>query len=309
MSQSGDDAMEQNIQDSEERQAASGAAEDLPSGSSGLGQSCLGTKKPTALEPVLNKAEESNLLQQMSETAGTLGLYSESSDQEDLQISKHAELAGERSDSVNDSDEDMDEVIPKAGKKRGRAPSKKKSKPLKKTRKTDQQPKRGSRAAPDLNGLMTGNIFDDAAAVEAAPAQPTFDASSRRSEAMSRIMESIPTEARAAANVDKRCLERACQAFGREKIKPADNGMWWINGLNTSIKPHQVLGTGFMLGRENDADEPRGGILADQMGLGKTLMTLALVVSGWPKVSAEVSAAWRVRIFDHLLKSSRVEQL
>jgi SNF2 family DNA or RNA helicase len=34
--------------------------------------------------------------------------------------------------------------------------------------------------------------------------------------------------------------------------------------------------------RENNSHEPKGGILADQMGLGKTVMMLANIVNGRP---------------------------
>jgi SNF2 family DNA or RNA helicase len=40
------------------------------------------------------------------------------------------------------------------------------------------------------------------------------------------------------------------------------------------------LGTSFMRKRERSLEEPRGGLLADQMGLGKTLMMLANIVNG-----------------------------
>jgi SNF2 family DNA or RNA helicase len=40
------------------------------------------------------------------------------------------------------------------------------------------------------------------------------------------------------------------------------------------------MGSAFMRRRENDATEPRGGLMADQMGLGKTLMMLANIVNG-----------------------------
>jgi SNF2 family DNA or RNA helicase len=40
------------------------------------------------------------------------------------------------------------------------------------------------------------------------------------------------------------------------------------------------MGTAFMRRRENDQYEPRGGLMADQMGLGKTLMTMANIING-----------------------------
>ncbi|KAI0518053.1 SNF2 family N-terminal domain-containing protein [Xylaria bambusicola] len=49
--------------------------------------------------------------------------------------------------------------------------------------------------------------------------------------------------------------------------------------MKTSLHAHQVIGTSWMLGRELGDDGPRGGILADEMGMGKTLQTLACIVS------------------------------
>lgn len=61
---------------------------------------------------------------------------------------------------------------------------------------------------------------------------------------------------------------------GRASCKVADNGNWLIRGMNTSLKGYQMLGSAFMRRRENDIHEPKGGLMADQMGLGKTLMML-----------------------------------
>ncbi|KAI1753994.1 SNF2 family N-terminal domain-containing protein [Xylaria castorea] len=52
--------------------------------------------------------------------------------------------------------------------------------------------------------------------------------------------------------------------------------------MKTSLHAHQVIGTSWMLGRELCETDPRGGILADEMGMGKTLETLACIVSNRP---------------------------
>ena len=53
--------------------------------------------------------------------------------------------------------------------------------------------------------------------------------------------------------------------------------------MKTTLKHYQILGTAFMRRRETGSDRPRGGIMADAMGLGKTLMSLANIVNGKPK--------------------------
>ena len=56
-----------------------------------------------------------------------------------------------------------------------------------------------------------------------------------------------------------------------------------LAGLSSCLFPHQVLGMQWMQRREDDANgeglSPSGGIVADEAGLGKTLMTLALVLA------------------------------
>ncbi|KAI3331733.1 SNF2 family N-terminal domain-containing protein [Xylariaceae sp. AK1471] len=52
--------------------------------------------------------------------------------------------------------------------------------------------------------------------------------------------------------------------------------------MKTSLHAHQVIGTSWMLSREFCENGPYGGILADEMGMGKTLETLACIVSNRP---------------------------
>jgi SNF2 family DNA or RNA helicase len=54
----------------------------------------------------------------------------------------------------------------------------------------------------------------------------------------------------------------------------ASGGNWLVKGMKTSLKGYQVLGSAFMRRRENAAEEPLGGLMADQMGLGKTLWVI-----------------------------------
>jgi len=49
--------------------------------------------------------------------------------------------------------------------------------------------------------------------------------------------------------------------------------------LAIALYHHQILGAAWMYARETNGDKgPLGGILADSMGLGKTLQTIAVGV-------------------------------
>ncbi|KAI0534352.1 SNF2 family N-terminal domain-containing protein [Xylaria digitata] len=52
--------------------------------------------------------------------------------------------------------------------------------------------------------------------------------------------------------------------------------------MKTPLYNHQVVGASWMLRREFSEEGPRGGILGDEMGMGKTLEALACIVSNRP---------------------------
>jgi SNF2 family DNA or RNA helicase len=96
------------------------------------------------------------------------------------------------------------------------------------------------------------------------------------------ILRGIPKDAdkRSIAS-DKRKLEEATRSFGYGNCV-ANDGKWLVKGMKTSLHPHQLVGTSWMLRREFSDGGPYGGILADEMGMGKTLQTLACIVSNRP---------------------------
>lgn len=69
-------------------------------------------------------------------------------------------------------------------------------------------------------------------------------------------------------------FDEACQAFGKhtQNVKPVtdDNGEvgWLVNTMQTPLKHHQLLAAGRMRRLEKRDKGPKGGILADAMGLG-----------------------------------------
>ena len=62
---------------------------------------------------------------------------------------------------------------------------------------------------------------------------------------------------------------------GRELDVPAGR-------MAVPLMRHQKLALAWMLHRERSAANPRGGILADDQGLGKTISTIALIVTNQP---------------------------
>ncbi|KAI0550678.1 SNF2 family N-terminal domain-containing protein [Xylaria curta] len=80
---------------------------------------------------------------------------------------------------------------------------------------------------------------------------------------------------------DKKKLEKATRSFGYGNCVARD-GKWLIRGMQTTLFNHQLVGVEWMLGREFCKEGPWGGILGDEMGMGKTLQALACIVSNRP---------------------------
>jgi hypothetical protein len=128
-------------------------------------------------------------------------------------------------------------------------------------------------AVKQATSLFNANVFQQQAGTNAAE-QPTFR-SRVKADALKELIASVPLDDRKKAQGDMATLLAATKEFdGRGQVKADGHGHWRVTGMSTSLKPYQVLGTAFMRRRENAAEEPRGGLMADQMGLGKTLMML-----------------------------------
>ncbi|KAI7223161.1 hypothetical protein KC333_g604 [Hortaea werneckii] len=146
-------------------------------------------------------------------------------------------------------------------------------------------PRREAPEMTNLGSVFGTNVFSDAAAASNLPAAAEHRGGGRRDAALRQLIASVPDQERGQkrdAHTDKRYLNDAIKSFtGTNPIRAAPDGNWKLKGMRTTLKHYQILGTSFMRKRESGA-EPRGGILADQMGLGKTLMSLANIVNGLP---------------------------
>lgn len=68
------------------------------------------------------------------------------------------------------------------------------------------------------------------------------------------------------------------KAFGNKHCKPKD-GKWLIMGMKKELHHYQLVGAGWMLQRELQQKDPfYGGILADSVGLGKTIEAIACII-------------------------------
>jgi hypothetical protein len=160
--------------------------------------------------------------------------------------------------------------------------------------------------------LFGGTDFvSDAARNEHLANPPTFDPSTKRSTAFKQLLASVPDGNRKIAKIDKKYFEDQLKYFTGKghSVKPAADGNWEVKGMKVSLKPYQILGVSFLRSRENATEEPRGGILADQMGLGKTIQMLANIVNARPLLkkdcrttlivaSAALVSQWRQEIAD-----------
>jgi SNF2 family DNA or RNA helicase len=121
--------------------------------------------------------------------------------------------------------------------------------------------------------LINADVFQQQAGADANE-QPTFQ-SKIKDTALKELIASVPLEDQGKAKGDMAILLNATRDFdGTGAVKSDGRGLWLVRGMKTSLKAYQILGTAFMRRRENAAEEPKGGLMADQMGLGKTLMTL-----------------------------------
>jgi SNF2 family DNA or RNA helicase len=149
------------------------------------------------------------------------------------------------------------------------------------TRKTAKSRREADHALKQATSLFNADVFEQQAGQDEAD-QPTFRATRNKQDALKELIASIPIEDKKQARSDMASLLAATKEFdGRGAVKPA-GGNWLVKGMKTSLKGYQVLGSAFMRRRENSIEEPRGGLSADQMGLGKTLMMLANIVNGQP---------------------------
>lgn len=134
--------------------------------------------------------------------------------------------------------------------------------------------------------------------------EPTIQGRQVKTTQFALLFANIPENENATSSVkdDKKKLREASKSFGYAKCK-AHDGKWLIKGMKSKLYHHQLLGAQWMVQRELSSQPPHGGLLADSMGLGKTVQTLACMVGNPPGESLYIHTS-----HDHLSQSMILEK-
>lgn len=88
-------------------------------------------------------------------------------------------------------------------------------------------------------------------------------------------------------SIDEINLRRAYDYCGADKHIEVKDGKYLLHGMRSPLHNYQLEAVCWMLQRERSKSLPHGGILADDMGTGKTITTLALIWKHQPPHKAE----------------------
>ena len=137
----------------------------------------------------------------------------------------------------------------------------------------------------DAGSLVTSNVYQDANANIGKAAVPIMTGTRKR-QAMASLISSIPVEDKAKAASEKAHILRMTTVLGSCKASTKAAG-WDLKGMTSTLRHHQVQGAGTMKEREIGGNEPKGGLLADVMGFGKTVMMIATIIANPPGPNEE----------------------
>lgn len=162
---------------------------------------------------------------------------------------------------------------------------------VKKPRIARSQPRKGTlraRQQTTLNLRGHANFWENADAAEQMETEPDYEAVEGGRDAGLKVLKE-QLRRRQVGNFDFDRLLNAAKCLTNTKgIARYTRGTvqsttgWTIKGMLTPLKNYQIINCGWMRSQEMRTSEPRGGILADQMGLGKTVTCIANMVNGRP---------------------------
>lgn len=139
--------------------------------------------------------------------------------------------------------------------------------------------KRAPKRVKLKNHGLENNLFDDIKAGEKRSQPKQHDADKSRDRVLRKLQAACSPKDLKQFRRDKMEFLAAAKSVGHAAVKPVDNGLWKIPGIKTPLKSHQVMGAGRALAIER---RKSGVLVADQMGLGKTLQALASIANSRP---------------------------
>ncbi|PMD54536.1 uncharacterized protein K444DRAFT_617884 [Hyaloscypha bicolor E] len=80
---------------------------------------------------------------------------------------------------------------------------------------------------------------------------------------------------------DLNILDEESRSFGFKRMQ-MKNGMWQLKGMKSPVYHYQMSGAAWMVKCECSSEGPLGGILADAMGLGKTVTSITTMMANPP---------------------------
>src|SRR5690606_6074125 len=128
-----------------------------------------------------------------------------------------------------------------------------------------------------LDLLQNESIFAAGENMADMPVLDGFDATTARSQdrQFKELTSKLPEADQQEIRGDHAMIVKARNALkSRYKVL---GEKYLVKSMKTPLYAYQFVATGWMVGRETSGKGPSGGILADSMGLGKTLETLACI--------------------------------
>ncbi|KAH6894555.1 SNF2 family N-terminal domain-containing protein [Thelonectria olida] len=113
------------------------------------------------------------------------------------------------------------------------------------------------------------------------PTMPEIQAKTH-AEQYEQIKKSIPADCDTRhSQTQQKDLKEAVKIFGYRKVTAVD-GKWLLKGMNSGLLHYQQVASSWMVKRELARTAPYGGLIADAMGLGKTVVSLNTIIGNPP---------------------------
>lgn len=156
----------------------------------------------------------------------------------------------------------------------------------KKDKKTGTQKKKANAPRPghagylaDYASLTSSNVYEDANRNLDRP-DLAIVTHTNKEKALKAFLAGVPIDDRGSTRGEKTNILKATKILGN--VRADGTGKWKVKGMKSSLLHHQIQGAAWMRERETQDVQPLGGLQADAMGLGKTVMTIAAMITNPP---------------------------